>query len=260
MDVGRLVETWLTGTMGRGCLLWVPADRCDFFGNVSQAQLLLSLVPGCRDEPDSGKCRELYELLTIFMVKGPIVYSVLCAGLPALSTPAREGNPGVVDGCSPGAVSCPAVDVEDAPLPGQASHKEKTVSAIAGDALLVAVTSDGNMSMLPAIPLLVWLMRLVVQSRVTVSDGHLWGLLSLTRVLVQPLGPSGKEEVGLRGLRLIEVPPLSSGGRAGRDVPAEIVRGRQNGLLFYVYYDCLFDIATDENHGPLAPPKCRFVW
>lgn len=216
-------------------------------------------MPGCREEPDSTKCRELYELLTLFTVKGPIEYSVLCQGLPGLSTPQHPGHDGgdLDSGCT---AAHPSLSSDiDTPLPGPASEDEKTAAAVAGEALEAAVTADGNTNMIPAIPLLVWLMRLIVQPRVTFSDGHLWGLLSLTRVLVQALGACGKREVGLRGLELIGVPPICWGGRQGREIPEEIVHGRAKGLLYYVYHDCLFDIATDQNHGPLAPPKCRYV-
>lgn len=131
-------------------------------------------------------------------------------------------------------------------------------------------------------------MRLIVQPRVTASDSHLSGLLSLARVLIRRLGPRGRQEVGLRGLLSI---PVGGGGDVsgavaegvvegpgrsptvvaaagnrgavgGGEVTGEAVDiavGRKMGLLYYVYYDCLFEIATSENHGPLAPPKCRWV-
>ncbi|CAN0060810.1 unnamed protein product [Sphacelaria rigidula] len=205
------------------------------------------IVPSCRGEPDGRKCRELYDLLLDFITNRTIVLPTLCADLPGLSS--SSGSCGV--------------DV-DAPLPEPASADEEaeaSSAAAAGRGLFEAVVADsssGNKQnydqegeTAAVVPILVWLMRLIVQPRVTASDSHLSGLLSLARVLIRRLGPRGRQEVGLRGLLSI---PVGGGGDA-----VDIAVGRKMGLLYYVYYDCLFEIATSENHGPLAPPKCRWV-
>lgn len=144
-------------------------------------------------------------------------------------------------------------------------------AAAAGEGLARAVIADGNSDeAAPVVPLLVWLMRLIVQPRVTASDSHFSGLLSLARVLVGQLGTHGKKELGLWGLQRLAVPPAGGaggvvrgsqrdGGEDVREGGEDAVAGRDKGLLYYVYHDCLFDIATSQNHGPLAPPKCRLV-
>lgn len=189
--------------------------------------------------------------------------------------------------------------------------KKKKQAAEAGRRLAHAVAIDADSKknrdksnkdaeqMAAVVPLLVWLMRLIVQSRVTASDSHLSGLLSLACVLIRRLGSHGKREVGLWGLQKIAVDGVAgaalatvsgergeqeagdvttaaaaavavegSGGRSagegrvggeGEEEAKDAVVGRNVGLLYYVYHDCLFEIATSWNHGPLAPPKCRSV-
>lgn len=227
-----------------------------------QAQLLISLVPYCRSEPDGAKCRELYELLSDFLSKGNVDAHALCAALPALhhpppptpSPPSAEA-PVVVagdinnngDGVNGGGGGVHA-DM-DGPLPGPASNEERELTSTAVAALSAAVAADGVPALAPAMPLLVWLMRLIVEPRITPSDEHLSGLLRLTRIIVGWLGPQGKEAVGLWGLE-----GIGAGGEGG----GEEGGGRPRGLLHHVYHECLFDIATHDNHGPLAPPKCRW--
>lgn len=144
----------------------------------------------------------------------------------------------------------------DGPLPGPAPPDELEWTSTAIAALSEAVAADGEPALTQAVPLLVWLMRLIVEPRVTPSDGHISGLLGLARVIVRWLGPQGKEAVGLWGLEgIIAVTPSAGGG--GRELQRR-QRGEGEGLLHHVYHECLFDIATHDNHGPLAPPKCRY--
>lgn len=65
---------------------------------------------------------------------------------------------------------------------------ERAESAKAGRGLAAAVVADGRPELMPVVTLLVWLMRLVVEPRVTVSDGHLCGLLSLVGEFIRRLG------------------------------------------------------------------------
>ncbi|CAM9765730.1 unnamed protein product, partial [Hapterophycus canaliculatus] len=142
----------------------------------------------------------------------------------------------------------------DGPLPGPPSPEEQGATSTAVASLSEAVAADGVPGLVRVVPLLVWLMRLIVEPRLTSADGHLTGLLGLARVIVGWLGPQGKEAVGLWGLRGIAVAVGGDGDgrrRFGRG------RHRGEGLLHHVYHECLFDIATHDNHGPLAPPKCR---
>lgn len=228
-----------------------------------QAQLLISLVPCCRSEPDGAKCRELYELLSDFLSKGNVDARSLCAALPALRHPPPPppsaeaapvadatdnggGSGGGGDGGDGGGVHAD----EDGPLPGPASREERELTSTAVAALAEAVAADGVPGLAQVMPLLVWLMRLIVEPRITPADGHLSGLLGLTRIIVGWLGPQGKEAVGLWGLEGI----VAGGGGEGE---GEGGSGRPRGLLHHVYHECLFDIATHDNHGPLAPPKSR---
>lgn len=233
----------------------------------SQAQLLISLVPYCRSEPDGAKCRELYELLSDFLSKGDVDAHALCAALPALHHPApptppippsAEAPPAVAaadgnnNGNGGGEGDAGGIDIDvdedmDGPLPGPASNEERELTSTAVAALSAAVAADGVPALAHAMPLLVWLMRLIVEPRITPADGHLSGLLRLTRIIVGWLGPQGKEAVGLWGLE-----GIGAGGEG------EEGGGRPRGLLHHVYHECLFDIATHDNHGPLAPPKCRW--
>lgn len=217
-----------------------------------QAQLLVSLVPYCRSEPDGSKCRELYELLSEFISKGNVDIRSLCAALPGLppppTTPATLPAPFTPATASDMDVYAHSMD---GPLPGPASAAERALASTPVTLLSEAVAVDGNPALVEAVPLLVWLMRLIIEPRVTASDGHISGLLGLTRVIVRSLGPEGKEAVGLRGLRGIV-------GEWGEGVGKGLAR--EPGLLHHVYHDCLFDIATHDNHGPLAPPKCRLVF
>lgn len=215
-----------------------------------QAQLLVSLVPYCRAEPDGSKCRELYELLSEFISKGNVDIRLLCKALPGLPPP-----PPLTPATATATAS--SMDVYghsmDGPLPGPASAAELALMSTPVTLLSEAVAGDGNPALVEAVPLLVWLMRLIIEPRVTASDGHLSGLLGLARVIVRSLGPKGKEAVGLRGLRGI----IGDGGGEGGGGKG-LERGA--GLLHHVYHDCLFDIATHDNHGPLAPPKSRSVF
>lgn len=241
-----------------------------------QAQLLISLVPYGRNEPDGAKCRELYQLLSDFLSKGNVDASALCATLPALRPPppaappvaAGSGSPsphatgenaannggsgGGNDGGGGGnGVGSGHVDTSfysiDGPLPAPASADEREFASTAVAALSEAVAADGVPALAQVVPLLVWLMRLIVQPRATAADAHLSGLLGLARIVIGWLGPRGKEVVGLRGLEGICAAEEGVVGTRGR------------GLLHHVYHECLFDIATHDNHGPLAPPKCRLV-
>ncbi len=233
-----------------------------------QAQLLISLVPCCRGEPDGARCRELYELLSEFLSKGNVDARSLCAALPALypprapsppPPPAAESGPhadssagdaigSVVGGGGGGGGGGQHAGI-NGPLPGPASPEERELSSAAAAALSEAVAADGFPGQVQVVPLLVWLMRLIVEPRVTPSDAHLSGLLGIARIIIGPLGPRGKEAVGLWGLEGIVVGGGGGGGGGGRP----------RGLLHHVYHECLFDIATHDNHGPLAPPKCRWV-
>lgn len=198
-------------------------------------------MPYCRSEPDGRKCHQLYELLSEFISKGNVDIHLLCAALPGLPPPPTSNNEDSVTARQGN------FDDMDGPLPRPASPDERESTSTAVVALSKAVAADGEPALAQAMPLLVWLMRLIVEPRITAADGHLSGLLRLARVIVRWLGPHGKEAVGLRGLMGIAVPPTAAGVDGGRGV----------GLLFHVYHECLFDIATHENHGPLAAPKCR---
>lgn len=220
-----------------------------------QTRLLLSLVPYCRTEPDGSKCSELYELLSDFMSKGGLDLRAVCDALPGLPPPSPRLMSGGVS--SPnnsddfGVFYCNV----DGPLLGPASPWEQKFVAPVVASLSVFVSKDGgDSSVVQAVPILVWIMRLIVEPRVTAADGHLSGLLGLARVIVRCLGARGKEAVGLWGLEGIAVP------RRQREDGEEEGKRSAGGLLHHVYHDCLFDIATHENHGPLAPPKCRCGW
>ena len=89
------------------------------------------------------------------------------------------------------------------------------MSSAAAASLSEAVATDGVPGLVTVVPLLVWLMRLIVEPRVTASDGHLSGLLGLARIMIGRLGPRGKESVGLWGLGGIVVPGGGGGGGGG---------------------------------------------
>lgn len=240
--------------------------------NTAQAQLLISLVPYCRSEPDGTKCRELYELLSDFLSKGSVDACSLCAALPALlptpptaaaavaaaddaNSPHATGGTATATGRGSSSSGSAGVHADlDGPLPGPAPPAERELTSTAVEALSAAVAADGVPGLVHVVPLLVWLMRLIVEPRLTPADGHLTGLLGLARIIIGWLGPHGKEAVGLWGLEGITVGgdgvgDCEGGGGGGGE--------RTKGLLLHVYHECLFDIATHENHGPLAPPKCR---
>ncbi|CAM9266774.1 unnamed protein product, partial [Scytosiphon promiscuus] len=235
------------------------------------AQLLVSLVPYCRNEPDGAKCRELYELLSLFLSKGNVDACSLCAALPALyppqptagapdrplaaTTPANNGNNGTSG--STGTHAALRFYSMDGPLPGPPSLEERGATSTAVASLSKAVAADGAPGLARVVPLLVWLMRLIVEPRVTPADGHLTGLLGLARIIVGWLGPRGKEAVGLWGLEGIVVAAAAPPGEGDNGRRFDPGSGRGAGLLHHVYHECLFDIATHDNHGPLAPPKCR---
>ncbi|CAN0216357.1 unnamed protein product, partial [Ectocarpus sp. 12 AP-2014] len=237
------------------------------------AQLLISLVPYGGNEPDGAKCRELYRLLSEFLSKGNVDARALCATLPALRPPPPAAPPAAAGSGSPsphatgenaannggsggsgggndgGGGGGGHVDTSfysiDGPLPAPASADEREFDSKAVAALSEAVAADGVPALAQVVPLLVWLMRLIVKPRATAADAHLSGLLGLARIVIGWLGPRGKEAVGLRGLEGICAAEEGVVGTRGR------------GLLHHVYHECLFDIATHDNHGPLAPPKCR---
>lgn len=212
-------------------------------------------MPYCRNEPDGAKCRELYELLSLFLSKGNVDACSLCGALPALYPPqtvASNGSRAATTTTTTYSTKSHAAlqfYSMDGPLPGPPSQEERGATSTTVASLSEAIAADGVPGLVRVVPLLVWLMRLIVEPRVTPGDGHLTGLLGLARIIVGWLGPRGKEAVGLWGLEgiLVETAPGDRGRRFGR--------GR--GLLHHVYHECLFDIATHDNHGPLAPPKCR---
>lgn len=179
----------------------------------------------------------------MFIGKGVVDVRSVCAALPGLPAPVAVPSFGSDVDANFGSFF---YDM-DGPLLAPASAGELEFTSTAVGALSTAVAADGAPPLAQAVPLLVWLMRLIVEPRVTPADGHLCGLLGLARVIVRWLGPQGKEAVGLRGLEGLVV--SRSDGDEGC--------GRSKGLLYHVYHNCLFDIATHENHGPLAPPKCR---
>ena len=239
-----------------------------------QTRLLISLVPYFRSEPDAIKCSKLYELLTNFLSKDGVDLRSVCGALPGLPAPLEASSPPKQaypcreagepsDGF--GAFYC---DV-DGPLLGPASAREREFVAAKVTSLSGFVVEDGgNPSPEETVPLLVWVMRLIMEPRVIPLDGHLTGLLGLARVIVRWLGPRAKEAVGFESLEGLAAPRMRwsresalserEGGEEGEGGEGE---GQGNtaagGLLHYVYHECISMKPSQDTHGPRGAPKLR---
>lgn len=229
-----------------------------------QTRLLISLVPYFRSEPDTTKCSDLYELIAKFLSRDGLDLRSVCGALPGLPAPLEASSPpvqihpcreagGPSDGF--GALRCDM----DGPLLGPASARERELVAAEVTSLSGLVVEDGdNPSIKEAVPLLVWVMRLIMETRVILSDGHLTGLLGLARVIVRWLGPRAKEAVGVRGLGDLSEPricwsrrtTLSEGEGSGH---CSTVAG---GLLHHIYHQCLFS-SSQHRYGSLGAPRSR---
>ena len=109
-------------------------------------------------------------------------------------------------------------------------------------------------------------MRLIVEPRVILSDGHLTGLLGLARVIVRWLDLRAKEAVGFRweGLGRLECV-----GREGVGVPYRGGKGKRRGrgrgrailrrvdCCIMFHHECFSSKPSQDSHGPLGPPRFR---